>query len=158
LARETLTRLTNDPALDRFPVWAHDGRHLLFASDRAGAANLFWQAADGSGAAEQLTQSPTGQQVPMSVSPDGKLVVFRDGTAQGFELSTLALSKDHHVEKLVHTSFSEQNGEISPDGHWLAYQSNDSGRFEIYVRPFPDVNSARWQVSSGGGVQPLWAR
>jgi serine/threonine-protein kinase len=62
------------------------------------------------------------------------------------------------VQPLIKTPFIEQNGMISPDGRWLAYESNDTGQFEIYVRPFPDVNAGRWQVSTAGGIQPLWAR
>ena len=70
----------------------------------------------------------------------------------------LTLDKDHRAQPLVQTPFFEDNGEISPDGRWLAYQSNDSGQHQISVRPFPDVNSGHWQVSTGGGIQPLWAR
>ena len=118
---------------------------------------MFWQAADGSGAPEQLSNQSTGEQMPMSVTPDGAQLLVRSGIPQGFDLTLLALSGDHHVEALLHTPSSEQNGEISPDGRWLAYQSNDSGQAEVYVRPFPGVNGGRWLVSSGGGVQPLWA-
>ena len=64
----------------------------------------------------------------------------------------------HTVTPLVQTPFSERNGEVSPDGRWLAYEANDSGRFEIYVRPFPDVAKGLWQVSTDGGTRPLWAR
>jgi serine/threonine-protein kinase len=71
--------------------------------------------------------------------------------------SRLALGSEHRIEPLVHTPFSEQNGEVSPDGRWLAYQSNDSGRSEIWVRPYPDVNGGRWLVSAGAGFQPLWS-
>ena len=70
----------------------------------------------------------------------------------------LTLDKDRRVQPLVQTPFTERNGEISPDGRWLAYQSNDSGQSQISVRPFPDVNTGQWQVSTGGGTQPLWAR
>ena len=71
----------------------------------------------------------------------------------------LTVDKDHHAEPLVQSQmYAERNGEISPDGRWLAYQSNESGQDEIYVRPFPEVNSGRWQVSTMGGTQPLWAR
>src|SRR5262249_23203976 len=70
----------------------------------------------------------------------------------------LPLDGTHQVIPLVQTPFDERNGIVSPDGHWLAYEGNDSGSFEIYVRPFPDVNKGRWQVSTSGGTQPLWAR
>jgi len=68
------------------------------------------------------------------------------------------LDGTHRVTPLVQTPFSEQNGIISPDGRWLAYEANDSGQSEVYVRPFPDVSSGHWQVSTGGGTRPLWAR
>jgi hypothetical protein len=72
----------------------------------------------------------------------------------------VSLAKDHRTQVLLNTPASEQNGEISPDGRWLAYQSNESksGQFEIYVRPFPDVKGGYWQVSTEGGTQPLWSR
>ena len=70
----------------------------------------------------------------------------------------MALDGTHRVTPLVQSPFIERNGVVSPDGRWLAYEANDSGRFEICVRPFPDVNSGRWQVSTAGGTRPLWAR
>jgi serine/threonine-protein kinase len=156
-----------DAALDRFPIWTIDGRRVLFTSARksavqsapAGTTNVFAQASDGTGLPEQLTQNTTtADKAPTGVSPDGAWVILRDGEPQGFDVSRLALSSDHRIEPLVHTSFSEQNGEVSPDGRWLAYQSNDSGRAEIWVRPYPNVNGGRWQVSAGGGFQPVWNR
>jgi Protein kinase domain/WD40-like Beta Propeller Repeat len=157
LARETLTRLTFDPAPDRFPVWTPDSKRIIFASDRAGAANLYWQAADNTGMVERLTQSPNIQW-PFSISPDGMRLVFEEQTASA-DLMALTLDKDRRTQPLVQSRmYTERNGEISPDGRWLAYQSNESGQYEIYVRPFPDVNSGRWQVSTMGGTNPLWAR
>ena len=76
----------------------------------------------------------------------------------GVDVMQLRLDGTHAVTPLVQTPFSERNGEVSPDGRWLAYEANDSGRFEIYVRPFPDVSSGHWQVSTDGGTRPLWAR
>ena len=70
----------------------------------------------------------------------------------------LSLAGDRTVTPLVQTMFIERNGEISPDGRWLSYESNESGQFQIYVRPFPAVDQGRWQVSTDGGRQPLWAR
>jgi serine/threonine-protein kinase len=158
LARETLTRFTFDPALDQYPVWTPDGRRVLFRSQRSGPHNLFWQAADGTGAVERLTESPN-EQTPYSVSPDGTRLVFReDVRATGQDLKVLTLQGERRAEPLVQTAFNELNAEISPDGRWLAYDSNESGREEIYVRPFPDANSGRWQISTGGGRTPLWAR
>ena len=156
LARNTLTRITFSPGADRYPAWTPDGRRLLFGSGAGGPANVFWQAADGSGSPERLAESKNGQQ-PYSVSPDGSRVVLRDGIPP-FNLAVLSLGAERRTEPLVHTEFDEQNAEISPDGRWLAYESDESGQREVYVRPFPNVNEGRWQVSSGGGTRPLWAR
>ena len=159
LSRPTLTRVTSDPGLDTYPVWTPDGRQLLLSSEREGGRNLFSQAADGIGATTRLTRSPNAQ-FPTSVSPDGTRLVFTEiapATAAG-DVMQLRLDGRHAVTPLVQTPFSERNGEVSPDGRWLAYDANDSDRFEIYVRPFPDVTKGVWPVSTDGGSRPLWAR
>jgi serine/threonine-protein kinase len=157
-AGAALTRATFDRSVDVFPVWSSDGRQLLFSSARTGNVNLYAQAADGSGGVTQLTVSPNVQHAN-SASPDGTRLVFTEtvpATAQ--DLMQLRLDAAHEVTPLVQTPFIERNGEVSPDGRWLAYEANDSGRFNIYVRPFPDVASGYWQVSTDGGTRPLWAR
>ncbi|MGH9257840.1 MAG: protein kinase domain-containing protein, partial [Vicinamibacterales bacterium] len=157
-ARETLSRFTFGPAQDLYPVWTRDGRRLVLASYRPGASNLFWQAADGAGTAEQLTESAINQS-PYTTSADGTRIVFReDGTKTGQDLMLLTLNKERQVQPLVQTTFNELNAELSPDGRWFAYESNESGEYEIYVRPFPDATNGRWQISTGGGTRPLWAR
>jgi serine/threonine protein kinase/Tol biopolymer transport system component len=157
LARPALTRATFDPGLDTYPVWTPDGRQLLFSSERAGARNLFAQAADGTGALRRLTESPNAQ-LPTSISPDGTRLVFTEIETAAGDVWQLRLDGRPAVTPLVRTPFNERNGEVSPDGRWLAYEANDSGRFEVYVRPFPDVTRGRWQVSTNGGTRPLWAR
>jgi serine/threonine-protein kinase len=174
LARQTLTRLTIDPAPDQYPVWTPDSRRIVFDSQRAGAANLYRQAADGTGAVERLTESANAQ-FPTSLSPDGTTVILRETVLQtGADLMALSLAPGAPVARagaaaapsqglgvsrpLIQTRFAEVNGEVSPDGRWLAYQSDKSGREEIYVHPFPDVGAGQWQVSTGGGRTPLWAR
>jgi serine/threonine protein kinase len=153
LAREVLTRLTVNPGPDQYPVWTPDGRRLLFSL----GTDVFSQAADGTGSAEALTKSPTTAMMPYAVSPDGSRVVLREG-AGTYDLVVLLLGNDRRTEPLIHTPFSELNAEISSDGRWLAYESNESGQREIYVRPFPNVSAGRWQVSGGGGTRPLWSR
>src|SRR5436190_224685 len=93
-----------------------------------------------------------------SRSPDGTRLVFTEIAAAAGDVMQLRLDRAHEVTPLVHTAFNERNGEVSPEGRWLAYEANDSGRFEIYVRPFPDVTGGLWQVSTNGGTRPLWAR
>jgi serine/threonine-protein kinase len=170
LARETMTRLTSDPGIDAEPVWTPDGRRLLFSSIRMGVSNLYWQAADGTGTAGRLTTSVID---PTSVTPDGTRVVGSDTAPKTqwdvvlFPLPSPASragpgpspgAGPSRVEPLIQTTFIERNAEISPDGRFLAYESNESGRNEIYVRPFPRVDGGRWQVSTGGGTQAAWAR
>ena len=158
LDRTTLTRISVDPEVDNHPVWTADGRRLIFSSERAGTRNLYWQAADGTGAVERLTESPNLQNAG-AVSPDGRRLIFTEAVPKmGTDLMQVELDGTHRVTPLVHSSFSERNGVVSPDGRWLAYEANDSGRFEISVRPFPDVNAGHWQVSTEGGTRPLWAR
>ncbi len=172
LSRTTLTRLTSAPGVDVVQVWTPDSRRLIFTSERAGVRNLFWQAADGAGAAERLTESPDTQ-YPTGVSPDGRWLIFSDESpttandVMAIELNATRPStgsgrgepvEPRRVTPLVQSPFTEQNGTVSPAGRWLAYEANDSGRFEIYVRPFPEVNTGRWQVSTTGGTRPIWAR
>jgi Tol biopolymer transport system component len=155
----TLTRLTSGPGVEAFPVWTPDGHRVIFWSQSTSAGNVFWQAADGAGAAERLTESPNAQ-TPTGISPDGRTLIFTETFAKtGADVMQLALDDTRRVSALVQTEFTERNGIISPDGHWLAYESNEnSGRFEIFVRPFPDVNRNRYQVSADGGTRPAWAR
>ena len=158
LRRATLTRLTSEPGLDSNPVWTPDGRRIIFNSDRAGGQlNLWWQAADGTGAAERLTTS-SNPQFPTGIAPDGTAVIFDEETpTMGRDLLRLALDGSRRVTPLLQTKFDERNGMVSPDGRWLAYASDSSGRPEIYVRPFPNAGG-QWQASTGGGRTPLWAR
>ena len=158
LRRAGLTRLTLDPGQDFFPVWTPDGRRIIFSSNRGGAPNLWWQAADGTGAAEQLTTSGNPQLVT-GITPDGAAALFYGVTpTMGRDLLQLALDGTHRVTPLLQTKFDELNGIVSPDGRWLAYESNSSGTFEIYVQPFPNGGGGQRQVSTAGGRQPLWAR
>jgi serine/threonine-protein kinase len=158
LGRTTLTRATSDPRLDTLPVWTPDSRRVIFSSEQVGGRNLFWQAADGTGAVEQLSESPTLRS-PSAASPDGRLVIFTETASKTSEdVMQMTVDGTRRVTPLVQSPFAERNGVVSPDGRWLAYEANDSGRFEIFVRPFPEVNSGRWLVSTGGGTRPLWAR
>jgi serine/threonine-protein kinase len=164
LARHILSRVTVDAGLDYYPVWAPNNGRLAYASSRSGAFNLYWQNADGTGTAERLSESPNTQ-APYCMTPDGKWLLYRDSTpTTGDDLAAISLTDlstgtaKREVLPLIHTTFNERNGEISPDGRWIAYESDESGREEVYVRPFPNVDSGRWPISSGGGTRPAWAR
>jgi serine/threonine-protein kinase len=159
LARATLAPLTFDPHVsDLLPVWTRDGSRMIYSSNRAGPFNLFSQAADGTGAVERLSESPYVQ-YPTAVSSDGTHVVFNQNSAKtGEDVMALQLHSPHKVLPLVQTRFDERNAIVSPDGRWLAYEANDSGPVQIYVRPFPDITRGHWQISTNGGTQPLLAR
>jgi eukaryotic-like serine/threonine-protein kinase len=164
-AGERLSRLTLDPAPDFFPIWTPDGRRIAFQSTREGSAgNIFWQAADGTGSAERLTRAPNLQQ-PNAFTPDGMRLVFNETTPKtGIDIGMLTVNPsgptagEPRTEMIVQTAFAEGNADISPDGHWLAYQSNDSGRLEVFVRPFPKTDGGHWQISTDSGSNPVWAR
>jgi eukaryotic-like serine/threonine-protein kinase len=160
LTRQTLTPLTFNGAIA--PVWTPDGQRVVFASQGATATpNLYARTADGSGADVRLSTSPNVQ-VPTSVEPGGAFVVGverRPQTASDIVRVALDAKGDatRPAEALIETPFTEQNGEVSPDGHFLAYESNESGLFEIYVQPYPQLNG-RWRLSQGGGTRPVWSR
>jgi serine/threonine-protein kinase len=157
LARATLTRLTFNPGLDRGPIWTPDGRQIAFSMVTAGAESVYVQAADGSGAPSRVTPEQ-GVFIPVSFSPDGKYLLLHASGTPPYDLVIVDLEAKTPPKPLLAEPYSESNGVISPDGRWIAYQSNESGRDEIYVRPFPDVNTGRWQVSTSGGTRPLWNR
>jgi Tol biopolymer transport system component len=162
LSRETLTRLTFEGNANNAPVWTPDGKRIAFQSNKDGPLNIFWQLADGSGGLERLTTSEH-LQAPMSWSPDGQLLAFLEinPTAQR-EIWVLRLG-DHSggsgpvrtAQPFLRTQFDEAEPRFSPDGRWLAYSSNESGRFEIYVQPYPGPGG-KWQISTEGGIDPVW--
>ncbi|MDP3718719.1 MAG: protein kinase [Acidobacteriota bacterium] len=158
VARGVLTRLTLDPAADTYPVWTPDGRRIIFTSARTVPNGLFIQPADGTGSPERLV-SGTDPFAGYSMTPDGKTLVAREGLFSARrDLTLIRMAPTPHSEPLLHASFYEENAEFSPDGRWLAYQTNESGQSEIYVRPFPQIESGRWQVSISGGQQAMWSR
>ena len=159
LGRGPLTRATFDPAADHAPVWTPDSRRLIFSSDRLGGTrSLFAQMANGTSEVVQLAHSQNRQSAT-AVTPDGgNVIVMETGRKTAEDVMQVALDGTGRVTALVQTSFVERNGVVSPDGKWLAYEANDSGRFEISVVPYPDVQSGRWQVTSTGGTRPLWSR
>ncbi len=153
----TAGRLTFAAANDWFPVWTPDGRRVVFGSWRGGGfSNLYVQEPD-TADAMRLTQSPD-MQVPTSITPDGSTVIFHSYTKS---LQAVPLQADGQPQKLVETPLEERNGDMSPDGRWLAYEGQSAsspGDLDVYVRSFPDVNRGLWQVSRGGGMYPTWSR
>jgi eukaryotic-like serine/threonine-protein kinase len=155
LYRETLTRFTFEGNTNNRPVWTPDGKRIAFQSNREGPQNLFWQLADGSGGVERLN---TGEfsQTPHSWSPDGQLLAFIEITpTTGLDIWVLRRS-DRKAQPFLRTQFNEGAARFSPDGRWLAYISDESGRFEIYVQPYPGPGG-KWQISTEGGREPVWS-
>jgi serine/threonine-protein kinase len=155
MVRDALSRVTFGPNQEYFPIWTPDGSHLTYGS--GDPFNIFWQPVDGSGEAERLTTSENTQ-LPTSWSPDGKILVYSELMPTGqYDIGLVTLEGQRKTHTFLQTPFNEAGGVFSLDGRFLAYTSNESGRFEIYVRPFPGPGS-KWQISSDGGVQPVWAR
>jgi Tol biopolymer transport system component len=159
--RETLTPLIFDESNDVAPLWTPDGQKVVFGSDRGeGLFGVFWKKADGTGAVEKLYSSPDGLVVPWSWSGDGNtLVLFELSlTPLDLNIAMLSMEGDKQRKGLLEDKYAETDPKISPDGRWIAYTSNKSSRDEVYVRPFPDVDSGgQWQVSTNGGHSPLWS-
>jgi len=168
--RDALTRLTFSADQNEAPVWTPDGQRIVYASAEKGAApNLWWIRADGGGDAQRLTESKDPQ-YPSSWSPQGEVLAFSQinhGTGWGIMTMSVGGSektgwKPGQPKQFVSAHSLEMLPALSPDGHWIAYMSNESGVYEIYVRPFPGPGG-KWQVSSSGGQRiggwgPEWSR
>ena len=138
------------------PVWSPDGRRVLFASNRNGPFDLDEQAASGGGT-EHMVFASADTKLPTDWSADGRLVLYESVNEKTLsDVWAVPLVGDRTPFPVVQTSFDERNGEFSPDGRWIVYHSNASGRFEVYVQPFPGP-SGKWQISTGGGVTPRWS-
>jgi serine/threonine-protein kinase len=158
LDRGPATRLTSSPGLDRRPSWSSDGTRVLFPSDRGETRSLWSQRADGVGDAE-LVLAVEAQIDQGLWSPDGEWLIYRVGATAGVrDIFAMRLSGDSTaIVVSANPEADEDSPAISPDGRWIAYVSDESGRQEIYVRPFPNTQDRRIQVSSGGGLAPAWS-
>jgi serine/threonine-protein kinase len=159
IAKQSLARLTFGPAREADPVWTTDNKHVLVSSVSAPGvgADIVREATDGTGKTEQLTRHGAGD-YPRAVSPDGKFLVF-EGYAPNAGLWLMPLDPIGEPHALIaDPKFGVYHGRVSPDGRWIAYDSDEAGRTEVFVRPFPDVDRGRWQVSEEGASFPFWAR
>jgi serine/threonine-protein kinase len=158
-----MTRLTFDKGSDLQPVWTPDSKQVLFFSERGGKfGGIFRKQADGAGEEQELVAPPDRQLYPWVLSSDGKTLVVLD-TPDPYtkgDLSMLSMEGDHARKSLLQNpDYLETQPRLSPDGKWIAYVTNESGQtnIEVYVRPFPEVNKGRWQISTNGGTAPLWS-
>jgi eukaryotic-like serine/threonine-protein kinase len=154
-SRGTLSRLTTE-GRNSYAIWTPDSRHVTFVNDGPGVQNIFWKAVDGSAPQERLTTSEFDQ-IPMSWSPDGQTLAFNQGSATTpSSIWVLPMSSDRRPRPLIQTAAGEREPDFSPDGKWIAYESTESGRREVYVQPYPGPG-ARQQVSIAGGSGPAWS-
>jgi Tol biopolymer transport system component len=158
IARQTTGRFTYDPADDSDAVWSPDGQRVIFASNRNGTRGLYQKPVDGSSEEENLVKSDLDRLVPRDWSSDGRFVIYFARSAKtGADVWYLSLSGERKPTPYLQTAFDETNAHISPDGQWIAYQSDESEKQEIYVRSFPGADR-KTQISTSGGYSPCWRR
>jgi Tol biopolymer transport system component len=157
LVRGGFTRFTSDNAADNLPLWSPDGTRIVFQSSRNGTFNLYVKPTSGTGTEEVLLET-TNNKAPQDWSKDGRFILYYELDSQTDQRDLWAVdvtTKERKPRAVVKTPFEERNGQFSPDGRWVAYETNESGRFEIVVQPFPEP-SGKWQVSTSGGIAPRW--
>ncbi len=155
LLRGDASRFTFDSSDDSFPVWSPDGSRIVYASNRDGLFNLYQKVSSGAGHEELLFKSDS-RKYPNDWSRDGRFLLFiTEDPKTKWDLWYLPLWGDRKAMPFLRTEFDELQGQFSPDGRWVAYVSEESGRFEVYVQTFP-VSGSKWKISTGGGADPSW--
>jgi len=154
IGRGISNRLSFDGASDN-PIWTRDGRRLIYGTSKEGQTGLYSVAADGSGTPEQILKIGSGRGLPTSISPDGKTVVYT-GLSANSRSRIMVWTQGSDPRPLHDVPFAEANGILSPDGKWIAYESNESGAQEIYVQPFPGPG-AKVRISQQSGSWPRWS-
>jgi Tol biopolymer transport system component len=147
LSSQAAMRFTFDAGLDATPVWSPDGNSLVYSSNQAPSTGLYVKNSDGSGKNKMILAAGGS---PNAWSPDGKYILYAQGTQLAY-----AAAPEFQSKPFLQTKSMQANGQFSPNGRWVAYASNETGTWEIYVTSFPEPRG-KWQVSSGGGQQPRW--
>jgi Tol biopolymer transport system component len=154
--REQMTKVTFDGNLNAVPVWSSDGSRLAYSSDRVtGGTNIFLRRSDGAGDSEALTTGD-GFKMPTSFSPDGRLLAGAQRGSTSMDVVVLSLA-DGQLKPFAATPANEWNPAFSPNGRWIAYESDEAGAGDVYVRPYPGPGG-RSSISAGGGTQPHWTK
>ena len=164
LSRDVWTRFTFDLAIDRWPVWSSDGSKVFFVSNRRGGHYDIYQRSSSGAGSDELVLSSAEDKVPTHVSADGRYLLYNTTGSSRTQadlwvlpLSAQGAGRSQQPMQFLQTEFAEQAGTLSPDGKWLAYVSNESSKFHIYVRPFPGPGG-KYQVSTTSGGRPRWRR
>ncbi len=155
IARGTPTRFTFDPVEDFVPIWSPDGSRIVFVSDRDGNGNLYQKSASGAGK-EELLLKTNERKWPSDWSRDGRFILYTVlSPSTRHDLWVLPMTGEKTPTPFLQSTFNEDQGRFSPDGHFIAYTSDESGKFEVYVQTFP-LSGGKWLVSRDGGAQPRW--
>jgi Tol biopolymer transport system component len=155
--RGVSSRFTFDPSIDSAALWSPDGNRVVFRSTRKGTYDLFEKPASGTADEQPILVTPQGKS-PLEWSHDGRSLLYSaQGPNTASDLWVFPMIGERKPFPVLQSRFDEIEGQFSPDGRWLAYVSNESGRYEVYIRTFPQVGG-KWQVSAAGGMQPRWSR
>ncbi len=160
ISRNIWKRLTFESS-NVMPTWSADGKRVTFAGNVAGAQGIFWKLADGSGEELPVLESPnigTSLPIPLSWSPDGKTLAYESFEPQtGHHIRLYSAGSTDPSRSFINSAANQDGARFSPNGRWIAYAADESGRFEVYVQPFAG-SGGKWQISGDGGSQPTWTR